>query len=233
MSHGDSTPLAHSPLPRLVFLDNLRYLMVLLVIVHHAVAAYAATATHWQVHDTPFLAADVIRQLLDVFMMPVLFFIAGYLALPSLERKGPWGFLVGKGRRLLVPWALAVLVFVPIMLYDQPSQTVRPFRSFYPLSLLIVLVSAGARYWNHAGRLGRALSGASYDIYLTHVWFVVFVQMGLLEWAAGPALLKFAIVVALAMPLSFAFGRWVLGRHGRIFAAVLVALLIFCLAVRP
>jgi len=106
-------------------------------------------------------------------------------------------------------------------------------RSFLVLSLLVVLVSVGARYWNHTGPLGRALSEASYDIYLSHFWFVVFAQVGLSEWAAGPALLKFAIVLALATPLSFAFSRWVLGRHGRIFAALLGALLIFCLAVRP
>ena len=61
-------------LPRVAFLDNIRYLMVLLVLVYHSVAAYATVAPHWLVHDTCFFAADIIRKLLDVFMMPVLFF---------------------------------------------------------------------------------------------------------------------------------------------------------------
>src|SRR3990172_284341 len=73
---------------RAAFIDNVRYLMVVLVVVHHSVAAYAIVAPHWAVHDTNTFAADIIRELLDVFMMPVLFFAAGYFALPSLEKKG-------------------------------------------------------------------------------------------------------------------------------------------------
>lgn len=99
--------------------------------------------------------------------------------------------------------------------------------------LSLLLVSAAARYWNRAGRLGRALSDSSYDIYLTHYWFVVFLQIGLSEWAAGPGLVKFVLVLAAAWPPSFAFSRWVVGRHGRIVAATLCAPLVFCLAVRP
>jgi fucose 4-O-acetylase-like acetyltransferase len=33
-------------------------------------------------------------------MMPVLFFVAGYFALPSMEKKGLWEFLKDKVRRL-------------------------------------------------------------------------------------------------------------------------------------
>jgi uncharacterized membrane protein YcfT len=65
---------------RLPFLDNLRYLMILCVIVYHSVGAYASVAPHWVVHDTTFGAADIIRELFDVFMMPLLFFIAGFFA---------------------------------------------------------------------------------------------------------------------------------------------------------
>lgn len=117
---------------RVAFLDHLRYLMVVLVVVHHAVAAYAGIASHWVAQDTTFPAADTIRELLDVFMMPVLFFAAGYFALPSLQKKGTWGFLRDKAKRLLVPWALAVLVVVPLATYDQPDQLVRPFRTYWP-----------------------------------------------------------------------------------------------------
>jgi hypothetical protein len=57
---------------RLAFMDNLRYLMVVLVIVYHAVAAYALNAPHWVIHDTSMLAADIVRELFDVFMMPII-----------------------------------------------------------------------------------------------------------------------------------------------------------------
>lgn len=119
------------PATHIAFLDHIRYLMIVLVVVHHAVAAYATTTPHWALHDGTFAAADAIRELLDVFLMPVLFFVAGYLAFPSLQKKGTWGFLKDKAKRLLVPWALAVLVVVPLMVYDQPDQLVRRFRSFW------------------------------------------------------------------------------------------------------
>jgi len=115
------TPIASTPiaLVRVAFLDHIRYLMVLLVVIYHSVAAYSTVAPHWAYHDTSFLAADIIRELLDVFMMPVLFFVAGYFALPSLEKKGLWAFLKDKIARLLVPWALAVLIFMPLVLYSK------------------------------------------------------------------------------------------------------------------
>ena len=37
---------------RIAFLDHIRTLMVLLVIVYHAVAAYSTVAPHWLIHDT-------------------------------------------------------------------------------------------------------------------------------------------------------------------------------------
>ena len=106
---------------RVDFLDNIRYLMIVFVVVYHSVAAYATVAPWWSVHDTSFFAADIIRELLDVFMMPVLFFIAGYFALPSLEKRGVGEFIKDKGKRLLVPWILAVVVFMPLLLYERTT----------------------------------------------------------------------------------------------------------------
>jgi glucan biosynthesis protein C len=116
---------------RLAFMDNLRYLMIVLVLVYHSVAAYAVVAPHWAVHDTSSLAADIIRELFDVFMMPVLFFISGYFALASLEKKGAWAFIKDKFNRLLVPWALAVLIVAPLVLYDQPVKPVTPYWRYW------------------------------------------------------------------------------------------------------
>jgi glucans biosynthesis protein C len=409
---GTSSPIS---LARVAFLDNLRYLMIVLVLVYHSVGAYATVAPHWLVHDTTSFAADIIRELFDVFMMPLLFFVAGFFAPVSLEKKGTWGFLKDKVKRLLVPWALVVFIFLPLVIYDQPIKPVRPFwkywlwylssfevrlrftqapegpttqaiywfisllfaffllfvlvlaltrrwrsgailpserkatsgnsvlvalvvfglltsvgyfalllyfpdsswftlhallefqvtrlvpyagtfalglyakshgwfaegkplgsvtlwgaissvlavayllvgwpvfadtagtanlsvglllvfaflRSFLLLSLLVVLVSFGARNWNHSSGLGRQLSATSYDIYLTHFWFVVGIQAALLKWTGGPVLAKVLIVFVAALALSFTISRWVLARHSRAFALVILALFVFCLAVRP
>ena len=101
---------------RIVFLDNIRYLMIVFVVVYHSVAAYSTVAPWWGVHDGSFSMADIIRELFDVFMMPVIFFISGYFALPSLEKQGVKGFIKDKGKRLLIPWALGVFVVTPLIL---------------------------------------------------------------------------------------------------------------------
>lgn len=106
-------------------------------------------------------------------------------------------------------------------------------RSFLFLSILVVLVSFGARHWNHSSALDRQLSDTSYDIYLTHFWFVVAIQTALLDWAGGPVPAKVAIVFMAALGLSYAISRWVLARHSRAFVMIILALFIFCLAVRP
>jgi glucans biosynthesis protein C len=128
-----SMQAASKPVPsaHVAFMDNLRYLMVVLVVVYHSVAAYAIVAPHWAIHDTSSLAADVIRELLDVFIMSVLFFAAGYFALPSLEKHGLREFLRDKVNRLLVPWAFAMFIFLPLALYDQPVKPIRPFWRYW------------------------------------------------------------------------------------------------------
>jgi hypothetical protein len=83
---------------RIAFLDHLRYLMVLLVVVYHSVAAYATVAPHWTVHDVRFFAADIIRELLDMFMMPVLSFV--------LSR-----WVIGRWPRAVVAVLLALFIF--------------------------------------------------------------------------------------------------------------------------
>jgi len=385
--------------------------MILLVLVYHSVAAYATVVPWWFYHDTSFFAANIARELLDVFIMPVLFFVSGYFAFPSLQKRTVSKFLVDKARRLLIPWVLAVLIITPLLFYDTPNQTIKPFwkywitfierfptqlsylphtltqgpywfisllfaffvifafiyavtrqrwsgavvptrrkaaseksvlvalalfgvstfvayfislllvpdtswltlgmflefqptrlvllicyfamgvyaqsrqwvacvkslgspliwgvvtvvlaiaylvigqslfvdlagvpdlpiglllpfalvRSALVLSVLILLLSVGFRYWNHSNRFDRELSATSYDIYLSHVWFVVLIQGALLEWS-GSSIVKALIVFLLVLGLSFAISRWAIERHGRVTAAIIIGLFVFCLIFRP
>ena len=85
-------PSAPTVLVRVAFLDNLRYLMILFVLFHHALAAYASVAPHWAVHDTTSLAADILRELFDVFMMPLLSLWPVSLPRSLWRRKGHGDF---------------------------------------------------------------------------------------------------------------------------------------------
>jgi hypothetical protein len=51
---------------------------------------------------------------IDIFVMPTMFFVSGYLTPPSLDRKQAGAFIAGKFRRLMVPWAFAVFTLIPL-----------------------------------------------------------------------------------------------------------------------
>jgi hypothetical protein len=107
-----------APQNRVVFFDNLRYLMVLLVLVFHAGASYGELPAFWPYRDpNPTEFITIIMMLLDTFMMSILFFISGYFALPSLQKKGGRRFLAGKFKRLGIPWLVVTISVLPVLDY--------------------------------------------------------------------------------------------------------------------
>lgn len=115
---------------RIVFFDNIRYLMVLLVVILHSALGYSNNASWWTVNDENSIFIDYLLGVLDVFLMPTLFFIAGYFALPSLQQKGKWLFIKGKLKRLGIPWLLGVFLLVPIINY------IHLYSRDYPVTLM-------------------------------------------------------------------------------------------------
>ncbi len=102
---------------RVLFLDNIRYLFVLLVVVLHAACSYSYSTTWWAVNDDNSVFFDYILRTLGVFLMPGFFFIAGYFALPSLLKKNTWLFIKNKLKRLGIPWLIGVTLLGPIQVY--------------------------------------------------------------------------------------------------------------------
>ncbi len=103
---------------RVHFLDNLRTFMVFLVVLCHAGWVYESSgigAYFWIVDDPAVNnAAGLVNVVVDIFMMPTLFLISGYLAPASLERKSAWEFVKAKSFRLLLPWLIAALTLIPL-----------------------------------------------------------------------------------------------------------------------
>jgi len=118
------------------FFDMVRNLAMLSVVLFHAAGAYSTVTPYWPVHDGSSIVADGIRELFEVFMMPVFFFLAGYFALPSLYKQGTRRFLTGKFRRLGVPWLLALFVIIPMTLHftrvqANPNLVHQPFWQYW------------------------------------------------------------------------------------------------------
>jgi fucose 4-O-acetylase-like acetyltransferase len=103
---------------RLYFLDNLRTFLIFLVVLVHAGAVYESSGLmgpFWIVDDPS--TSDLpglVNLILDIFVMPTIFFISGFFTPSSLERKGAWQFLKSKFRRLMVPWVIAVFTLMPL-----------------------------------------------------------------------------------------------------------------------
>ncbi len=100
---------------RVTFFDNLRWLFVLFVILEHSSNAYT-NLIWWPVADKDTsIIAGWISAFSDAFAMPLLFYIAGYFAIPSIEKKGALSFLKGKLKRLGIPWLVCILTICPIL----------------------------------------------------------------------------------------------------------------------
>ena len=100
---------------RLFFLDNLRLFLVLCVVLEHSSHAYT-NMTWWPVSD--FVKSNIavwLSAFTDAFAMPLLFYIAGYFAIPAIHKKGVRAFYIGKLKRLGIPWLICILTICPIL----------------------------------------------------------------------------------------------------------------------
>ena len=101
---------------RIHYIDNIRSIIIVFVVLFHAILAYVHVTSWWYVNDPPPVPwSFLFVVLLDTFMMPILFLVAGLLARPSYERKGARLFMAGKVKRLIFPVLLCTIFFAPIM----------------------------------------------------------------------------------------------------------------------
>ena len=103
---------------RIHFLDNLRTIIIFLVVLYHVGGVYECAGTwafFWLVDDpATYCPVGFVNIVLDIFVMPTMFFISGYLTPLSLKNKDGWAFLKSRFRRLMIPWVIAVLTLIPL-----------------------------------------------------------------------------------------------------------------------
>jgi acyltransferase-like protein len=164
---------------RILFLDNTRYLMVLLVVIFHSALAYNSQG--WPVKDYNSEFFDYVTRTLDIFLMPVLFFIAGYFALPSLHKKNTWLFVKNKIKRLGIPWLVGVMLMGPI----------KDFIHYYSVSHgYINLWNAFLTKMKIAFTFGTGIITQTPEFNHLHFWFIsllffFFIVFALLHKAMG------------------------------------------------
>jgi len=111
-----ATTARHPSGVRLHSLDNIRSLVIVLVVLFHAILPYVQGCPWWYVVDPQTIPKGLYAIIFfEPILMPVLFFISGLLVWPSYERKGQARFMADKFRRLMAPFLLCTLLFSPIM----------------------------------------------------------------------------------------------------------------------
>ncbi len=102
---------------RLFFLDNLRVLLIMLVIAGHLAATYSGSDVWYYYEPTKDEVASIILSIFGVtvqaFTMGLFFLIAGYLTPGAYDRKGATAFLKGRLLRLGIPLLIYDLFIAP------------------------------------------------------------------------------------------------------------------------
>lgn len=106
---------------RLAFIDNLRTLIIVLVIMVHLSITYGGEGSWYYEEGEPDLLSGIVLTLHNAvnqsFFMGCLFLISGYLTPASFDRKGPRRFLIDRVVRLGIPMLFYDLVIHPFMIY--------------------------------------------------------------------------------------------------------------------
>lgn len=112
------------PQGRLPYLDNVKVLLIAAIIAMHAVLSYAALEAWTYTEFREVTLTPVVERVLLVLVLPfglfvisLLFLVAGLLTRPSLERKGPARFARDRLVRLGVPFGVYVLLVQPTVVH--------------------------------------------------------------------------------------------------------------------
>jgi glucan biosynthesis protein C len=112
----------HQAKPRLDFIDNLRWVMIVLVVSMHAAVTYSHLGSWYFMEDPkPGQVVTVLfayyQMSLQAFFMGFLFLIAGYFVPKAFDRKGGGRFLSDRFVRLGIPSLFYMLVVHPFTVY--------------------------------------------------------------------------------------------------------------------
>lgn len=110
---------------RKTYLDNLKVLLIGVIIAIHAVLGYVGSDQYWTyadvqettLHPVTEVVLAVVTVPFALFMIALLFLVAGLLTPASFRRKGARRFVVDRLLRLGIPFALFTFVLWPALTY--------------------------------------------------------------------------------------------------------------------
>jgi glucan biosynthesis protein C len=208
-----------------VALDNLRAFVILIVLAFHSVLAYLqflpdspyrfdTPPYKWQsfpiIDSARFIGFDLFCAYQDVYLMSLMFFLSGLFVWPSLMRKGSWNFLSDRFVRLGLPFALALMLLMPVALYPtyRVTATDPTIAEYWRQFMALPLWPSGPEWF-----LWQLLSLNIVAAVLYRLWPKSIQASGALASALSQHPVKFYLVLVTAsaiayVPLALAFTPW-------------------------
>lgn len=186
---------------RKVYLDNLKVILIAAIIAIHGVAGYVGSDQYWSYADVQEVTlspvteavAFVVAGPFAVFMIPLLFMVAGLLTPQSLQRKGAGRFARDRLLRLGVPFFIFVLLLQPLLMYAL----------YHPLG------AAPGSFWDEFLDEGRLDAGPLWFVgvllifSLAYAGWVRLRQLPLVRRSGVVTAVHLALIAAAVAPLSF------------------------------
>ena len=120
---------------RMLFIDNLRILLTILVIMHHTMIVYGAEGNWYFVDpntdELTFTLLTLLTVINQAFFMGLFFFISTYFVPGSYNRKGARKFLKDRFIRLGIPIVIYIAIVDPILEYIISAENGTSFLVFY------------------------------------------------------------------------------------------------------
>jgi glucan biosynthesis protein C len=107
--------------PRLFFVDNLRILLTILVVLHHLSITYGHGGGWYYYEGQPDDFTSILLTLFNAvnqaFFMGFFFMLSGYFTAGSYDRKGTGLFLKDRFLRLGIPLLFYMIIIEPLLVY--------------------------------------------------------------------------------------------------------------------
>lgn len=99
------------------FVDNLRWICILLLFPYHAAMIYNCWGENFYIRCAPSEPISAVIIASYTWFMPLLFALAGASSRFAMETRSPKQYVLERVKKLLVPFAAGVLLLVPVQTY--------------------------------------------------------------------------------------------------------------------
>ncbi|MFA4876847.1 MAG: acyltransferase family protein [Methanoregula sp.] len=150
---------------RLYYIDNLRWISILMLFPFHAAFVFCSGWYGYYVQsDSTSVAAHCLTVAIEPWIMPILFCIAGVSAKFALKKRTPLAYLKERVIRLLVPFLAGLVLVCPVIAYYALKYHTGYTGSFY---------GAFVHFFSSA-TTSQDLNGLFGDFSFDHLWFILF-----------------------------------------------------------